>query len=383
MGSMGQLAGGIAHDFNNLLTAIRGNLDMADLVDNREEYRDRIENASRAASRATELVGQILGYSRRNGKTRTTTDPAQVVAEVRTILKAGLDPKVQLNCQVPKDIWQAAADATHVEQVLLNLCINARDALPASTGTIDVCATNISLTTSADTLRVAGDYVMLTVKDDGSGIPPEVQARIFEPFFTTKAHGKGTGLGLAMARGMVEQAGGWLEFDSAVGKGSEFRILLPRCKAPVVLNAVEKPKADTRALRGKTEGTILVVDDEAPVRSIAVSMLRYLGYRVIEAEDGEEALTLLRTTSMPVDAVLMDVYMPKLSGRDTFKQLRGLGIQVPVIVCSGFMVEVAEFDALTPGRHAMVDVIQKPYSMETLASVIGKAVSKGHQVLAA
>jgi CheY-like chemotaxis protein len=145
----------------------------------------------------------------------------------------------------------------------------------------------------------------------------------------------------------------------------------------------EKPKTDTRALRGKVEGTVLVVDDEAPVRSIAVSMLRYLGYRVIEAEDGEEAITILRTSSLPIDAMLMDVYMPKLSGRDTFKQLRALGIDIPVIVCSGFMVEAAEFNALSQGRHGLVDVIQKPYSMETLASVIGKAVSKGHQVLAA
>jgi CheY-like chemotaxis protein len=128
---------------------------------------------------------------------------------------------------------------------------------------------------------------------------------------------------------------------------------------------------------------VLVVDDEAPVRSIAVSMLRYLGYRVIEAEDGEEAITILRTSSLPIDAMLMDVYMPKLSGRDTFKQLRALGIDIPVIVCSGFMVEAAEFNALSQGRHGLVDVIQKPYSMETLASVIGKAVSKGHQVLAA
>jgi CheY-like chemotaxis protein len=168
-----------------------------------------------------------------------------------------------------------------------------------------------------------------------------------------------------------------------VGTGSEFRIFLPRCKVQAAAKPVEKPKADTRLLRGKTEGTVLVVDDEAPVRSIAVSMLRYLGYCVIEAEDGEEAINVLRTSSIPVDAVLMDVYMPKLSGRDTFKQLRALGINVPVIVCSGFMVEASEFNALSQGRHGLVDVIQKPYSMETLASVIGKAVAMGHQALVA
>jgi len=225
--------------------------------------------------------------------------------------------------------------------------------------------------------------VLMKVKDNGSGMTAEVRERLFEPFFTTKAQGKGTGLGLAMALGIVEQFGGWIEFDSEPGKGTEFRVFLPRCKAVPPPPPEEKPKTDTRALRGKVEGTVLVVDDEAPVRSIAVSMLRYLGYRVIEAEDGEEAITILRTSSLPIDAMLMDVYMPKLSGRDTFKQLRALGIDIPVIVCSGFMVEAAEFNALSQGRHGLVDVIQKPYSMETLASVIGKAVSKGHQVLAA
>lgn len=383
MGSVGQLAGGIAHDFNNLLTAIRGNLAMADLVDNREEYRDKIENASRAATRATELVGQILGYSRRNATVGTTTNTELVVSEVRNILKAGLDPKVRLTCHVPKGVWTAAAGPTQVEQVLLNLCINARDALPPTGGTIDISVANLCLTSREGDDHSAGDYVLIKVKDNGSGMSAEVRERLFEPFFTTKAQGKGTGLGLAMALGIVEQFGGWIEFDSELGKGTEFRVFLPRCKAVQAPLPEEKPKTDTRALRGKTEGTVLVVDDEAPVRSIAVSMLRYLGYRVIEAEDGEEALAILRTTSLPVDAVLMDVYMPKLSGRDTFKQLRTLGIDVPVIVCSGFMVEAAEFNALSQGRHGLVDVIQKPYSMETLASVIGKAVSKGHQVLAA
>ena len=383
MGSVGQLAGGIAHDFNNLLTAIRGNLAMADLVDNREEYRDKIENASRAATRATELVGQILGYSRRSATVGTTTNTELVVSEVRNILKAGLDPKVRLTCHVPKGVWTAAAGPTQVEQVLLNLCINARDALPPTGGTIDISVANLCLTSREGDDHSAGDYVLIKVKDNGSGMSAEVRERLFEPFFTTKAQGKGTGLGLAMALGIVEQFGGWIEFDSELGKGTEFRVFLPRCKAVQAPLPEEKPKTDTRALRGKTEGTVLVVDDEAPVRSIAVSMLRYLGYRVIEAEDGEEALAILRTTSLPVDAVLMDVYMPKLSGRDTFKQLRTLGIDVPVIVCSGFMVEAAEFNALSQGRHGLVDVIQKPYSMETLASVIGKAVSKGHQVLAA
>ena len=135
--------------------------------------------------------------------------------------------------------------------------------------------------------------------------------------------------------------------------------------------------------RGTAEGTVLVVDDEAPVRSIAVNMLKYLGYRVIEAQDGEEALRVLQTSTAPIDAMMMDVYMPKLSGRDTFKQMRALGIEVPVVVCSGFMVERDEFSALSAGRNGPVEVIQKPYSMEALARVINQAVTHGHQALVA
>ena len=386
MESIGQLAGGIAHDFNNLLTAIRGNLTLAELQESSADLHHKIDDANRAAGRAAELVNQILGYSRKGRGDCNSTDMTQVIDEVRNILRASLDPKVVLRCNVPKGIWRTVGDPVQIEQVILNLCVNARDALPESGGTIDLTTHNIAetMTLKGDNAsQRRGDYVLIKVKDNGHGIAAEARSKVFEPFFTTKEHGKGTGLGLSMAKGIIEQAGGWMEFDSDVGKGTEFRVFLP-CDGKVEAPK-DKPEAviDVRPVRGGAEGTILVVDDEAPVRSIAVNMLKYLGYSVIEAQDGEEALDILQNSEKPIDAMMMDVYMPKLSGRDTFKKVRALGIDVPVIVCSGFMIDPDEFNALCHSPLGPVEVIQKPYSMEALARIVSRAVETGHQALAA
>ena len=388
--SIGQLAGGIAHDFNNLLTAIRGNLSLAELEDDPARQRERLGGAMRAANRAAELVNQILGFSRKTTVRRVDADLSEIVNEVQNILRASIDPKVTLRTYVSKDTWKVTVEPVQIEQVLLNLSLNARDALPENGGMIDISTANL---TKVDALhnetfpQPPGDYVVLKIKDNGCGIPKDVRSRVFEPFFTTKAKGKGTGLGLAMARSIVEQAGGWIELDSELGRGTEFRIFLPRslvaeppASAPV---ETEGREAATVMNRGGAEGTILVVDDEAPVRSIAVNMLKYLGYKVIEAGDGQEAIDILRSYPTPIDAMMMDVYMPKLSGRDTFKQIRNLGIDIPVVVCSGFAVEADEFTSLIQGRHGKIEVIQKPYSMEALAKIIARAVDKGHHALVA
>jgi two-component system cell cycle sensor histidine kinase/response regulator CckA len=385
MESIGHLAGGIAHDFNNLLTAIRGNLSLAELEPNSDATRSKIDDANRAAGRATELVQQILGYSRKTSGLRRTTDISQTINNVRTILRASLDPKVNLRINVSTDTWAASADPMQIEQVLLNLCINARDVLPSDQGEISITTTNISGLRATDAHALPeseGDFVVIRVRDNGSGIKPEHRAHIFEPFFTTKAEGKGTGLGLAMAKNIIEQAGGRIAFESQVGKGTEFSIYLPRSTAKVEPKPVEAPRP-VATTRGMAEGTVLVVDDEAPVRAIAVNMLKYLGYRVLEACDGEQAIHVLQTSERAIDAVMMDVYMPKLSGRETYQRMRSLGIDLPVIVCSGFMVEPDEFIALAQGRNASVQVIQKPYSMETLARVVAKAIAKGHHALTA
>ncbi|MBL9143469.1 MAG: response regulator [Verrucomicrobiaceae bacterium] len=384
MESIGQLAGGIAHDFNNLLTAIRGNLTLAELQDNNDGFRGKIDDANRAAGRAAELVNQILGYSRKSRHERNTCDISHVIDDVRNILRASLDPKVTLRCNVPKNLWQTVGAPVQIEQVLLNLCLNARDALPDAGGTIDISTLNIAETLSlGEGSGHRGDYVVIKVKDNGHGVPLEARSHIFEPFFTTKDQGKGTGLGLSMAKSIIEQAGGWMEFDSELGKGTEFRVFLPREVRPIAKTSKSAEPAPARPARGSAEGTVLVVDDEAPVRSIAVNMLKYLGYSVVEAQDGEEAIRILQNNGKPIDAIMMDVYMPKLSGRDTFKQIRSLGIDVPVIVCSGFMIDAEEFTSLCTSQQGPVEVIQKPYSMESLARVVRKAIVEGHRALSA
>ncbi len=383
MGTIGQLAGGIAHDFNNLLTAIRGNLTLAELTpaSNPAGVRDKLQNANHATTRAAELVKSLLGYSRRSTgiAVRKATNLKRLLADVQNLLKHSVDPRVTIQMRGGMDASYATGDATQIEQVMLNLCLNARDALPADKGVIEIAVENVThrMPTKAAASNDASDFVMLVVRDNGHGISEEHRQRIFEPFFTTKAGSKGTGLGLSTAQDIVREHGGWVEFDSEVGRGSEFRVFLPRLHSPEELEE-ETPIDNGPAINAPAGGqtTILVVDDEAPVRSIAMNMLGFLGYRVLEACDGQQALDILLRSNEKVDAVLLDIYMPKLSGRDTFKELRAVGNEVPVVVCSGFVIDPDEFTILSQGRTPPVDIMLKPYSLDGLSKALAKAVEK-------
>ena len=383
MGTIGQLAGGIAHDFNNLLTAIRGNLTLAELTpaSNQAGVRDKLQNANHATTRAAELVKSLLGYSRRSTgiAVRKATNLKRLLADVQNLLKHSVDPRVTIQMRGGMDASYATGDATQIEQVMLNLCLNARDALPADKGVIEIAVENVThrMPSKSAESHEAADFVMLVVRDNGHGISEEHRQRIFEPFFTTKAASKGTGLGLSTAQDIVREHGGWIEFDSEVGRGSEFRVFLPRLLNPEQVEEetpIESGPAINAPIGGQT--TILVVDDEAPVRSIAMNMLGFLGYRVLEACDGQQALDILLRTQEKVDAVLLDIYMPKLSGRDTFKELRAVGNDVPVVVCSGFVIDPDEFTILSQGRTPPVDIMLKPYSLDGLSKALAKAVQK-------
>jgi two-component system cell cycle sensor histidine kinase/response regulator CckA len=383
MGTIGQLAGGIAHDFNNLLTAIRGNLTLAELTpaSNQAGVRDKLQNANHATTRAAELVKSLLGYSRRSTgvAVRKATNLKRLLADVQNLLKHSVDPRVTIQMRGGMDASYATGDATQIEQVMLNLCLNARDALPADKGVIEIAVENVTHrrpTKSAES-NDSSDFVMLVVRDNGHGISEEHRQRIFEPFFTTKAGSMGTGLGLSTAQDIVREHGGWVEFDSEVGRGTEFRVFLPRLLNPEQIEEetpIDNGPAINAPIGGQT--TILVVDDEAPVRSIAMNMLGFLGYRVLEACDGQQALDILLRTQEKVDAVLLDIYMPKLSGRDTFKELRAVGNDVPVVVCSGFVIDPDEFTILSQGRTPPVDIMLKPYSLDGLSKALAKAVQK-------
>ncbi len=383
MGTIGQLAGGIAHDFNNLLTAIRGNLTLAELTpaSNQAGVRDKLQNANHATTRAAELVKSLLGYSRRSTgvAVRKSTNLKRLLADVQNLLKHSVDPRVTIQMRGGMDASYASGDATQIEQVMLNLCLNARDALPADKGVIEIAVENVThrMPSKSAESSEASDFVMLVVRDNGHGISEEHRQRIFEPFFTTKTGSKGTGLGLSTAQDIVREHGGWIEFDSEVGRGTEFRVFLPRLLNPEQVEEdapIDNGQAINAPVGGQT--TILVVDDEAPVRSIAMNMLGFLGYRVLEACDGQQALDILLRTQEKVDAVLLDIYMPKLSGRDTFKELRAVGNDVPVVVCSGFVIDPDEFTILSQGGAPPVDIMLKPYSLDGLSKALAKAVQK-------
>lgn len=385
MGTLGLIAGGIAHDFNNLLTAIQGNLALAEMTpsDNTEEVKNRIEGASQATVRATELVKQLLGYSRRSPQEKRPVTVEKLLTDVQALLRHSVDPRVSIRTDIDDEPSTVIADCSELEQVLLNLGINARDALPTSGGKIVLAVSNITHRDDNHPERAEAPFALISVRDNGTGMPPDVQGRIFEAFFTTKEPGKGTGLGLSTAQNIIQEHGGWIECESKMGEGTVFRIYLPR--VPDLVATPEPPAQERSKIRNQVppnqQRRILVVDDEAPVRSIAVNMLTFMGYEVSEAEDGEEALALIETQGHSIDAVMLDIYMPKLSGRDTFRKLRASGNEIPVIVCSGFVVDPDEFVILSQGHPPPVDIMVKPYSINNLQAAVAKAFPEDSSVL--
>lgn len=381
LGTIGQLAGGIAHDFNNLLTTIRGNLTLAELTapSNPNGVRDRLQNATHATQRAADLVKSLLGYSRfSNGSSaRKPVNVKRLMADVQNLLKHSVDSKVNVQMRAGMDESHVLADATQVQQVMLNLCLNARDALPGDNGIIEIAVENVTRAGKSTNGSDSADFVMLVVRDNGHGIAEENRHRIFEPFFTTKNAAKGSGLGLATAQDIVREHGGWIEFDSEVGRGSEFRVYLPRTaqheeNADLPQDDLSSGNAVTAPIG--TQTTILVVDDEAPVRSIAANMLNFLGYRVVEAADGQQMLDMCLRSGEKIDGILLDIYMPKLSGREAFKQLRAADCDIPVVVCSGFIIDPDEFMILSQGHPPPVDIMLKPYSLDGLSKALAKAI---------
>jgi len=384
MGTIGQLAGGIAHDFNNLLTTIRGNLTLAELTppSNAAAVRDKLQNASHATQRAADLVKSLLGYSR-TGTSYGNSAPAarkpvnlkRLLADVQQLLKHSVDSRVTVQMRAGLDESHVLADSAQLQQVMLNLCLNSRDALPAENGIIEIAVENVAGSPARG--GEGREHVMLVVRDNGHGISEDHRQRIFEPFFTTKQAQKSAGLGLATAQDIVREHGGWIEFDSEPGRGSEFRIFLPRTshtEESLLSGGDAYAGAGTIAAPIGRQTTILIVDDEAPVRSIAANMLGFLGYRVIEAADGQQMLDICQSGQEKIDAILLDIYMPRLSGREAFKQLRAGGNDTPVVVCSGFIIDPDEFMILSQGHPPPVDIMLKPYALDSLSKSLAKAI---------
>ncbi len=374
MEAVGVLAGGIAHDFNNLLTIIGGNLSLTQMQLGPAHAVSRgLADAEKAADRAAELVRQLLSFGR---KSHTQPRPILVndcVGDL-SLLRGAIGPRIEIETRLQPDLWRVQADPGQIDQVLLNLCVNARDAMPEG-GRLTISTDNRDFSEEYCRTRPAarpGQFVELAVSDTGIGLDEATRARIFEPFFTTKAVGKGSGLGLAMVYGIVEQHGGWIAVDSAPGRGAVFSIFLPRSNPS---GAGPAPTPAPAAAAGAQ--TILLVDDEEMILRLARAILEGGGHRVLEARDGEEALAVFEQHRDEVDLVLLDMIMPRKSGRDTLAELHRRAPEVPVVLASGY-TPVGEEELAGLGARAYV---RKPYQplelARTVRQILDSAASSG------
>ena len=365
--ALGTLAGGIAHDFNNLLMGIQGNASLARL--DRDEGAlsgDRFDNIERAVRRGMDLTNRLLGLARGGKYAVRPTDINRVVR--RGMATFGRTRKeIRIEERYAEDLWPAEVDRGQIEQVLLNLCVNAWQAMPRG-GTLSLATANAVF----DALEAAsrgigpGKYVSVSVRDTGIGMDDATRRRIFDPFFTTKAMGQGTGLGLASAYGIVKNHGGMMDVQSAVGKGSCFVFYLPATEKAVV----DEPDRDQRAPSGS--GTVLLVDDEEMVRDVGGQMLEKTGFRVVTAASGADALDLFARDRKAIDAVVLDMIMPDMGGRETFQGLKAIDPGVRVLLASGYSLDGEAKAILEMGCAGF---IQKPFSMDALSRKLAEVLA--------
>jgi two-component system, cell cycle sensor histidine kinase and response regulator CckA len=375
MQAVGQLAGGIAHDFNNMLTAIIGFSDFL-LMNHRPTdpaFQDII-NIKQNANRAAGLVRQLLAFSRQQTLRPQVLQLGDVLPELSILLGRLLGENIELTLDQASDLWPVKADLHQSEQVIINLAVNARDAMPDG-GKLTIRTANISESdarTLAPRQVPPGEYVLLQVIDTGSGMTEEVREKIFEPFFSTKEVGRGTGLGLSTVYGIVKQTGGYIFADSESGKGTTMSVYLPRyieSGAEVEAEKAERPVEKPKDLTGR--GTVLLVEDEDAVRSFAARALAQRGYRVLEATTGTEALDLFRSHHGDVDLVVSDVVMPEMDGPTLCEQLRRERPDLKVIFISGY-AEDAFRQHLAENEDFMF--LQKPFDLKQLAATVKAAL---------
>jgi PAS domain S-box-containing protein len=376
MEAVGRLAGGIAHDFNNLLTVIGASTDflLMDMVDSTGEVKQDIAEIRRATDRAAGLTRQLLAFSRRQLVQPQLLDLNTVVGEMETMLRRLIGEDVILQTGYTDDPGLVRLDRGQVEQIVVNLVVNARDAMPGG-GLISLrtdTATTYSSTTLDTTDVPDGGYVVLSVSDTGIGIDEEIRVKIFEPFFTTKEQGKGTGLGLSTVYGIVKQYGGDITVHSELGHGTEFRLYFPRAKQGIAVSEPEVPLID--ALHG-TE-TILVVEDEEPLRRLSRRILESRGYTVLDAGNGHEAIAVMARHGDDIDLLLSDIVMPNMGGRELVERLLPVYPSLRVLFMSGYTE-----DMMLQHRIAElgITVLEKPFTPETLARMVRSALDRTHE----
>jgi PAS domain S-box-containing protein len=373
MEAVGQLTNGVAHDFNNLLATIIPNLELAQFHIKEQRVGKYLEEAIRAAERGAQLTNQLLAFSRPQELTTQPVDINYLISEACEMLPRTIGPTIALETVLDADSWWAMTEPGQLELAILNLAINARDAM-SSGGKLTISTQNVAHGNRTQLPDLdAGDYVIISVADTGTGMSEEVSRRAFEPFFTTKGMGKGTGLGLSMVYGFAKQTGGTITIDSELGQGTTFRIYLPR--APHRSEAAEEA-GDHSLYNAGPPSRILVVDDNSAVRTITAVMIRTLGHDVIEAAGGQDALDLLER-DRKFDLLIIDLAMPNMHGDEFAARARGLVPGVPMLFVTGY----AE-----PGRMRIEgDILKKPFRRAQLADklryILSVAARKGRNAI--
>jgi PAS domain S-box-containing protein len=363
--AVGRLAGGIAHDFNNMLAVILGQAEMvASGLAPANPYYEAIQEIRKAAERSTGLTRQLLTFARKQNTAPRLLELNQAISERLGMLRLLMGENVALKWDPSPDLWPVRMDPAHVDQILVNLSVNARDAIP-DTGTLTISTEN-RLRQGGRPEHAEGEspgqWVLLTVTDTGTGMSEESLAHLFEPFFTTKEIGKGTGMGLATVYGIVQRDGGWIEVDSELGQGTTFRIYLPRTQGAVTGRQEVDP---SQSVRGRE--TLLLVEDEPGILKILRRTLQRLGYTVIEAASGREALAVAARIEGPVHLILTDVIMPEMNGRDLYEKIEALHPGIRVIFMSGYSANVFE---QPDGGKEHFSFLQKPFSMQELSTKV-------------
>lgn len=363
MEALGTLAGGIAHDFNNLLMAIQGNVTLAllGIGPSSPQFKtlQRVDNLVKSGAK---LTGRLLGFARKGSYEVKALDLNQLIGNTADAF-GGARKDIRIRKEFSGDLASVELDKGQMEQVLLNLYINAADAMPEG-GDLFLRTSNVTheaMQGSAFDPK-PGDYVMIEVRDGGTGIDPAIQPRIFEPFFTTKENGRGTGLGLASVFGIVKAHGGYIDFESEVGRGTTFRIFLPASRKDC-----GKAKSRRKETIRRGRGTILMVDDEERVLSVSVDLVKSLGYRVLQARGGREALELYKESRNEVDLVIMDMVMPGMNGRQTCENMKQINPRQKILLCSGYTPDSMVKEMLENGCDGF---IQKPYDLVELSGKI-------------
>lgn len=374
MEAIGKLAGGVAHDFNNMLTAILGyaSLIMEDAPPN-SPVRDQAEQIRRAAENAAALTQKLLAFSRRQVLQTNQFDFAAMLENLLLLVRRVIGAHITVTSQAEPGLWPVLADPSQVEQSVLNLAINARDAMPEG-GTLSIVARNAPRPNGErrpDGDVRPGDYVRITIADTGTGMDETTRTRMFEPFFTTKPHGKGTGLGLSTVYGFIRQCGGYIDVTSAVGAGTSVELLLPRARVQAIPIPIPTPTPAPARLAGRPGETVLVVEDEDAVRLLAVESLQRGGYRVIKAASGEEALRIADAFEDPIHVLVSDVVMPGIKGPELARRLRAARPSIRVLLMSGYAADVVTKDDL---REATL--LSKPFAPAVLAQAVRKLLDQ-------